>query len=95
MEQLSILYYEVEKMNDYQILGVTPSTSMDDVKKAYRTLSRMYHPDNIKTGNAEKFKMVKSAYENIMNGCASTMEKPSMRIQRHLKHKTLFNFEVV
>ena len=29
----------------YQTLGVAPDASEEDVKKAYRTLSRKYHPD--------------------------------------------------
>ena len=32
-------------MNPYQILGIDPSASDDEVKKAYRTLSKKYHPD--------------------------------------------------
>ena len=55
----------------YQVLGVSPSASDEDVKKAYRQLSRKYHPDaNINNPNAaqaeEKFKQVQQAYEEIM-----------------------------
>ena len=32
-------------MNPYQILGISPSASDDEVKKAYRMLSKKYHPD--------------------------------------------------
>ena len=32
-------------MNPYQILEISPSASDDEVKKAYRTLSKKYHPD--------------------------------------------------
>ena len=31
-------------MDPYQILGVSPSASDDEVKQAYRTLSKKYHP---------------------------------------------------
>lgn len=57
-------------MNPYQILGISPSASDDEVKKAYRTLSKKYHPDaNI--GNphqaeyTEKFKEVQNAYKPL------------------------------
>ena len=33
-------------MDPYKVLGVTPQTSDDDVKRAYRELARKYHPDN-------------------------------------------------
>lgn len=55
----------------YQVLGVSPSASDEEVKKAYRQLSRRYHPDaNVNNPNAaqaeEKFKQVQQAYEEIM-----------------------------
>ena len=51
--------------NDYyQILGVTKSSSDDEVKRAYRKLALQYHPDRNKTKEAEaKFKEVTKAYE--------------------------------
>ena len=56
----------------YRVLGVSPSASDDEVKKAYRALCRKYHPDaNINKPNAEqaaaKFTEVQQAYEQIMD----------------------------
>lgn len=58
-------------MDPYRVLGVSPQASEEEIKKAYRTLSRKYHPDaNINNPNAaqaeEKFKQVQQAYEQIM-----------------------------
>lgn len=58
-------------MDPYRVLGVSPSASDDEVKKAYRKLSRIYHPDaNINNPNKEqaeeKFKEVQQAYDQIM-----------------------------
>ena len=55
----------------YQVLGVSRSVSDEEIKKAYRTLSRKYHPDaNINNPNKEqaeeKFKQVQQAYDQIM-----------------------------
>lgn len=58
-------------MNPYDILGVSPSATDEEIKKAYRTLSRKYHPDaNVgKPGEKaaeEKFKQIQQAYAQIM-----------------------------
>ncbi len=47
----------------YEILGVVRGVSDADLKKAYRTLARKYHPDvNKDAGAEEKFKEIQKAY---------------------------------
>ena len=58
-------------MDPYRVLGVSPEASDDDIKKAYRKLSRQYHPDaNVNNPNKEeaeeKFKEVQKAYDILM-----------------------------
>lgn len=48
----------------YKILGVQENASDDDIKKAYRRLSKEYHPD-VNPEGAERFKEIAEAYENI------------------------------
>ena len=58
----------------YKILEIEKSATYDQVKKAYRTMAKKYHPDKvvteneaIKKGAEEKFKQVQKAYEDIQN----------------------------
>ena len=57
--------------NPYDVLGVHPGATDEEIKKAYRNLSRKYHPDaNINNPNREqaeeKFKQIQQAYDQIM-----------------------------
>lgn len=46
----------------YAILNLPPSTTSEEVKRAYRDLARQHHPDAA-GGNAEIFRKVQEAYE--------------------------------
>ncbi len=58
-------------MNDpYSVLGVDPSASDEEIKRAYRDLARKYHPDNYQDNPLadlaeEKMKAINEAYDAI------------------------------
>ena len=59
-------------MDPYQVLGVSPTATDDEVKKVYRQLCKKYHPDaNVGKPDAaqaeKKFMEVQQAYEEIMH----------------------------
>lgn len=64
-------------MNDpYSVLGVSPSATDEEVKKAYRDLARKYHPDNYQDNPLadlaqEKMKSINEAYDTITKSRAS------------------------
>lgn len=57
-------------MNNYEILGISPNATEDEIKQAYRKLAREYHPDFNK-GNEDKakieFQKIQTAYNQLMN----------------------------
>ncbi len=57
--------------NPYEVLGVSTNATDEEIKKAYRRLSRQYHPDsNVNSLHPEmaeeKFKEIQQAYNQIM-----------------------------
>ena len=58
----------------YKILEIEKTASSTEIKKAYRTMVKKYHPDKIRgqdpamiRGAEEKFREVQKAYETLIN----------------------------
>ena len=56
----------------YKVLGISPSATDEQVKEAYRTLSKRYHPDHNPDGVMgeianDKLAEINAAYDEIMN----------------------------
>ena len=50
--------------NLYNILGVSPTATTEEIKKAYRVLAMRHHPDrNAHPASETRFNAIKTAYE--------------------------------
>ena len=71
----------------YEVLGLTRGASDEEIKKAYRALSRKYHPDaNVNNPNAaqaeERFKQVQAAYDQLMKEKEQTEKELEEKMER-------------
>lgn len=70
-ESIKAMFYNSSD-NSYKILEIDKSVSDAEVKKAYRTMAKKYHPDRVghlgkehQIGAEAKFRQVQEAYEHI------------------------------
>lgn len=76
----------------YKILGVSPIASQDDIRKAYRMLSKKYHPDlnpHLKTIAEDRMKKLVEAY-NVLNDPTKRKDydkQPQFQVRRFKKSR--------
>ncbi|HLH46650.1 MAG TPA: J domain-containing protein [Acidimicrobiales bacterium] len=62
---------------DYELLGLRPGATSDEIKAAYRRLARQVHPDS--GGSSPLFRQVKDAYDRLMAATAGPADGPGAR----------------
>ena len=70
-ESIKAMFYSSSD-SAYKILEIDKSATNDEIKKAYRTMAKKYHPDKVlhlgkehQKGAEEKFKQVQEAYDKL------------------------------
>ncbi|MDT0675284.1 TerB family tellurite resistance protein [Autumnicola musiva] len=71
-ESIKAMFFKKSAESAYKILEIEKSASDAEVKKAFRTMAKKYHPDKLghmdeayRKGAEEKFRKVQEAYEQI------------------------------
>lgn len=70
-DSLKNMFYR-DVNSDYHMLGIEPTATEEEIKKAYRQMAVRYHPDKVihmgeefQKGAKEKFQKIQDAYESI------------------------------
>lgn len=70
-ESIKAMFYNSSD-SAYKILEIDKTATNDEIKKAYRTMAKKYHPDKVihlgeehQKGAEEKFKQVQAAYDQL------------------------------
>jgi len=50
-------------INYYDLLQINPQAEIETIERVYRILASRYHPDNLQTGDEERFKVLNEAYQ--------------------------------
>lgn len=66
-------------MNPYEVLGLKPGASQEEIKKAYRNLIKQYHPDQygdnpLKDLAEEKMREINTAYDMLTKNATGSYD---------------------
>ena len=76
-------YTQVSPTEFYDVLGLTPKATSEQIKATYFKLSKIYHPDVCKDpGGVEKFVLISKAYE-VTQGCIVVFDIEHERTPKH------------
>jgi curved DNA-binding protein CbpA len=56
-----------ETVNYYDLLQISPQAEPETIARVYRLLAARYHPDNLETGDAERFRLIHEACEVLQD----------------------------
>ena len=82
-------------MNEYLKIFGLKKLSRSGLKKAYKKLSKIYHPDNKETGNQERFVEINDVYEKLLKETIKKTFVISVSVDDLIKGKKINLFDNV
>lgn len=79
---------------DLKKLGLNKNATQEDIKKAYRSLAKQYHPD-INKGYEEEFRKVAEAYQNLVNNGYGKANIPKTNVQTNTSQSSNTNVPIL
>ena len=79
--------------SDLRLLGLESGSSTDEIKKAFRKKSLIYHPDR-NGGNAEMFQRLVEARERLLGNGAGLDRVGSVQKRKRYVHKSIFSIKL-
>jgi len=52
-------------VNYYDLLQVNPRAEVETIERVYRIMAARYQPDNLQTGDPERFRVLTDAYQML------------------------------
>jgi curved DNA-binding protein CbpA len=81
-----------EEPNYYDVLQIGVKAEAETIYRVYRIMAARFHPDNPKTGDVEKFLLLKAAYE-VLSDPARRSEYDSRREKQDAEPMPIFELK--
>ena len=79
--------------SDLRLLDLESGASNEDIKRAFRKKSLIYHPDR-NGGNAEMFQRLVEAKERLLGNGADSRRVGSVQKRKRYVHKSIFSIKL-
>ena len=79
--------FETEIPDYYELLEISHQATQETIHRVYRYMAARYHPDNVRTGNLEKFTQLTSAYK-VLSDPNGRSEYDAQRAMRQLTNQS-------
>ena len=76
----------------YELLQISPNAEIETIQRVYKMLAARHHPDNVETGDLDKFLALKRAFETLSNP-ALRAEYDALYQQRNTEPIELFELK--